>query len=1004
MRRFTYLLAVVLVFMLMEGLSQAAWAQSGKLAGTVTDADTGEPLPGVNVVLQGTQRGAATNPDGQYSIIGITPGNYTVRFSLVGYSTKLLRDVRIVSNRTRTLDVELNEEVIEGEEVVVQAERPVVQADQTASRTLFTSEEIQQLPVVNLEDVVSNTAKSYEGFVRGSRRFSTKTVVEGIDVSDEFAEASSINARYNTRPGYASTIRTDQVKDTQFGLFELSSGGIEEVSVSTGATEASAPSGSGGVVNVTLAEGRGPISGNVSVRMAPKINQPGPDSLAIYPDQEVQAYFNEKQQIAENGDQLRASLYTWERDKYDMRESPEINVDFSLGGSVTENFRFSAAGQFFQTEGYLPNEFNRRINAQAKASYDLSGATELTAVALVEDRGLWGGWNNRNYAELWRYYLEGTSQDDGGNYVGSLRLRQVLSENSYLSFQVYRKFARTRYGYPDDNGNGFVELGEDGDFINFLKTENIAKYNWIGQGPPEEKMFYGGPFPPGRSDAVTNPRGEPIRAAGPMPYYEDARRVTNAFKFDYTNQITPNHLIEAGTELQLLNFDYAEARSELYEFGFTLNNDLDVNGDGVLDVEPYAPSTWERSPTEFSLYASDRMEYGDLIVNAGLRVDIVDRDTEQITDYFFPFRRDTVMVDGRLEARNFWRRGEDVPIDVFWNPRIGVSHPIGDVAAVYFSYARSQELVPYATLYDFYDGNHSANQFLVYQDPAQDPITSNNYELGVQWEFIEGWGLDVNAYARSIDNYGRQNMVAQNRVPEGEEPLEQDRGFGRHVYETSAGYADIRGLELQVQRRPLRLAPNFTLGMTASYTFSTIETNRNTSNKNNFNADDPEIQDNQLPFDNVDDFKHFPQGIQGGASTISNGFNRRHRALVRAVSSIPYGISLGIDARFESGFLFPKVVDTDPRDRELITAPNNFQLNLRIEKQFSFSDRFGVNLFLDVKNLTDRDNIVAYNTRAPDGGQRMQVDENPGERLILVDGSPIYGPARNIYFGTRVRF
>lgn len=997
MRRVTLFALFVMVFVLLGAYPPAAHAQVGKLSGTVTDAETGEPLPGVNVVLVGTQRGAATNPDGFYTIIGIDPGTYDVRFTLVGYEPTVVQDVRISANRTRTIDVELGEGVIEGEEVVVTAEQPVVQPDQTASRTAFTGEEIEQLPVSNLEEVISNTAKSYEGFVRGSRRFSTKTVVEGIDLSDEWARASSINE--NTRAGYGSTIRVDEVSKT--GLMNLNASGLEEVSVSTGATPASAPSGAGGVISATLKEGRGPWTGTFSMRMARSINRPGPDSLAIYPDEEVQAYFEERDQILENGDQLRAGLYTWSRDKYDLREAPEINANASLGGSITDDWGLAVSGQVFQTEGFLPNTFRRRVNAQLKSSYDLSPRTEITAVGLVEDRGLWGGWNNRNYSELWRYYLEGTAQDDGGSYVGSLRLRQVLSENSFLTVQVYRKFARTRYGYPDDDGDGFVEKGEDGDFINFIRTENIAKYNWVRQGPPEEKMFYGGPFPPGRSDQVLNPRGEPIRAAGPMPYFEDATRVTNAIKVDYSNQITPNHLIEAGAELRLMNYDYEETRSELFEFDFTLNNTLDVNDDGVLDVEPFLPSSWERSPTQVSLYVSDQIEYGDLIVDLGVRTDIVNRDTRQINDYFYPFRRDTVMVDGRVVARNFFDRGDKVPTDVFWNPRVGVSHPIGSTAAVYFSYARSEELVPYSTLYDFYDGNHSANQFLTYQDPAQDPIVSNNYELGVQWEFIEGWGLDVNAYARSIDNYGRVSLIANNRVPEGAPDI---RGFRRHVYQTSGGYADIRGLELQLQRRPLQIVEDVTLGMTASYTFSTVETNQYASNDRRFNADDDEIVNNQLPFDNVDQFQNFPQGVQGGNSVISNGFNRRHRGLLRAVSTFPYDISLGIDARAESGFLFPKVVDADPRDRELLTAPPNFRLDLRLQKEFRIQGTFGVNVFVDVTNLTDRNNIVAYNNQAPDGTQRLQEDENPGERLILIDGSPIYGPARNIYFGTQINF
>jgi outer membrane receptor protein involved in Fe transport len=997
------LAAAAVLGVLLAGMGPAAWAQNGKLAGTVTDGEDGQPLPGVNVVLLGTQQGAATKADGSYAIIGISPGTYRVRFSLVGYGRKVVEDVRITSNRTRTLNIEMSAEVLEGDEVVVQAQRPVVEADQTASRTLFTGEEVQQLPVSSLDEVISNTAKSYEGFVRGSRRFGTKTVLEGIDISDEFNQANSITGRYNTRLGYGNTVRNDQVRSAN-SVFNLNASAVEEVSVSTGATPASAPSGSGGVVSVTLAEGRGAFTGNASVRVAPQINRPGPDSLSFYPESQVEAYFAERQSILEAGNEALGNLYTWERGLYDVATDPEITADFALSGGVTENFGIAVAGQFFQTEGYRPNEFDRRVNAQVKASYNVSPKTKLTAIGLFEDRGLWGGWNNRNYSELWKYYLQGTAQDDGGSWVGSLQGRRVLGDNAFVTVQYYRKFARTRYGYPDDNGNRFVDLGEDGDFINFLKTDNIVPYNWVGEGPPEEKMFYGGPFPPARSDNVTQPRGEPYRAAQPLPYYEDSERVTNAFKVDYSNQVTPHHLIEVGTQLKLLSFDYAEARSELFEFDFTLNNDLNNNDDDIPDIEPFAPSTWQRNPWELSFYVSDRIEYGSLIVNAGLRTEFVDRDARLIEDHFFPFRRDTVTVDGRVVARNFFERGDEVPIDVFWEPRIGVSHPISDRAAVYFSYARSQDLVPYGVLYDFYDGNHSSNQFLVFQDPAQDPITSNDYELGVQWEFLEGWGLDVNAYARSVDNYGRAVLTAVNRVPEGEDPLDLARSFGRHQYETSAGYADIRGIELQVQRRLLDLAENWALGLTGSYTFSTVETNNYTSNVTRFQADDPSLENNQLPFDNTENFEHFPQGVTGGPSTITSGFNRRHRGLLRAVAEVPFGITVGVDGRAESGVLFRKVIGTDPRDREFGTGPANYRLDLRLQKQFDLPQGYAVRVFLDVTNLTDRDNVLAFNSRAPDGAERFQRTGNPGELLVLQDGSPVYGTARNIYFGTRVQF
>jgi hypothetical protein len=996
----------VAIFGIAVAVSSPVLAQDGKLAGAITDAENGEALPGVNVVLQGTQQGTAADPDGSYVIIGINPGVYDVRFSLVGYGTRVVEDVRIRSDRTRQLDVELNPEAVQTEELVVEATEPVVQEDQTASRTSYTGEELEQLPAMNLGDVLGTSSKSYDGFVRGSRRFSTKTVLEGIDISNEFNQVNSLGGNSNTantRPGYGNTIRNDDVQDVN-SLFNLSAGPLSEASISTGATPASDPSGSGGVVSASLKEGRGEWGGSASVRLTPSVNRPGPDSVSFYPEEEVQAWFEEEETLREQGNDEAANLYTWERGIYDIGEDPEYTVNFNASGGITENLGLTVSGGFHQTEGYRPNEFDRRVNALAKATYDVNSKTRLTAIGLFKDKGLWGGWSNRNFSNLWKFYLQGTGQNKSGSYVGSLKGRRVTGENAFVEVQYYRKFARQKYGYPDDNNNGFVELGEDGDFINFLKTENIVPYVWVGEEDPQDKMFYPGVFPPGRSGSVTQPRGEPYRAAGPLPSYQDSERITNSLKLEYTNQLTPNHLVKVGSRLKLFNFDYEEARAELFEFDFTLNNDLNNNGDDIPDVEPFAPSTYDRSPWEVSFFVSDQIEYGDLIVNAGLRTEIVDRDMRRIKDHFFPFRRDTVTVDGRVVARNFFDRGEEVPTDVFWQPRIGVSHPISDRAAVYFSYSRSQDLQPYGTLYDLYDGNHSQNQFVRYQHAAQDPITSNDYEFGAQWEFLEGWGLDVNAYGRSVDNYGRQALRAVNRVPEGEEPLElPDGSFNRHVYETSAGYADIRGLEVQVQRRLTELVEGWEFGATGSYTFSTIETNNNVGNKTRFQAD--EVDGTRLPFDNVDNFDNFPQGAQGGASTITSGFNRRHRGLLRAIVEAPYGFQLGIDSRIESGFLYRKVVNTDPRDRELETGPINYRIDLRLEKEFTdLVGDAGMSVFLDVKNLTDRNNIQAYNTRAPDGGQRFQEEGDPGDLLVLLDGSPVYGPARNLYFGARVQF
>ena len=60
----------------------------GTLSGVVLDSETKQPIFGVNVLLENTFLGSATNPDGKFIIKNIKPGKYTLKFSAIGYETK----------------------------------------------------------------------------------------------------------------------------------------------------------------------------------------------------------------------------------------------------------------------------------------------------------------------------------------------------------------------------------------------------------------------------------------------------------------------------------------------------------------------------------------------------------------------------------------------------------------------------------------------------------------------------------------------------------------------------------------------------------------------------------------------------------------------------------------------------------------------------------------------------------------------------------------------------
>jgi TonB-linked SusC/RagA family outer membrane protein len=95
-----------------------AAAQTGTLEGTVVDAETGSPLPGVNLVIQGTTVGSATNAEGAYTITEVPVGTQTVAAQFVGYQTQT-EEVEISAGETVTVDFELRQERLGLEEVVV---------------------------------------------------------------------------------------------------------------------------------------------------------------------------------------------------------------------------------------------------------------------------------------------------------------------------------------------------------------------------------------------------------------------------------------------------------------------------------------------------------------------------------------------------------------------------------------------------------------------------------------------------------------------------------------------------------------------------------------------------------------------------------------------------------------------------------------------------------------------------------------------------------------------
>ncbi|HKJ66974.1 MAG TPA: TonB-dependent receptor, partial [bacterium] len=161
---------------------------TGKIAGTVTDAETNEPLPGVNVILEGTQQGAATDEEGFYTILNVEPGSYSVTASMIGYQQITKTGVEVTLNHTSTVNFQLQTTAIAGEAITVEAEREVVKLDMSSSSVSTTPEEIEGTPTVTNVGEMINLQAGIDGMsVRGGSADETAFMLDGLMVVDNRA-------------------------------------------------------------------------------------------------------------------------------------------------------------------------------------------------------------------------------------------------------------------------------------------------------------------------------------------------------------------------------------------------------------------------------------------------------------------------------------------------------------------------------------------------------------------------------------------------------------------------------------------------------------------------------------------------------------------------------------------------------------------------------------------------------------------------------------------------
>ena len=556
---------------------------TGKIAGKVIEAETREALIGINVLVEGTTLGAATNIDGTYVINNIEPGVYSLIFSSVGYQKKMITNVRVSSDFTTRIDVQLLTEAINLGTIVVEAERPLIRKDLTSSQTSIDDSQIKNLPVENITQILSLQAGITKGsggelHIRGGRSTEIAYNVNGV---------SAINP-YD----FGRTV-------------QISTNAVQELSVVSGTFNAEYGNALSGVVNTITKEGGSKYKG----------------TLTYY-----------------TGDYISSAKNTF----FNIDDVNPINnqvVEGTFGGPIPfleDNFSFFLSGRYDSDKGYLygirqhtvydslsrdPVYANVLYLAQTgdnsivsmNPSEDLNTSAKITykpiAAIKINYDVVFSNSKYQSYAHDYKYNPDANYKRFQWGIINSLEYRHAISNTTFFSLKgSYNIYDFKRYLFPLLDASG-----------------NEVSYH------------------PGMDLSVlhANPRYQPVDksnsyssytfvSGGTQPEHFYQRSYSSEIRFDITSQITNQHEVKFGLKSKWDTMDFV-----FFEVLRNRNNYLTPtipdpnNQKGSIDI-------YSRSPKQFSGYLQDKMEFESMILNAGLRLDYFNANAVYAPDPFKP--------------------------------------------------------------------------------------------------------------------------------------------------------------------------------------------------------------------------------------------------------------------------------------------------------------------------------------------------------------------------------
>jgi outer membrane receptor protein involved in Fe transport len=936
---------------------------TGKIAGRVTDKVTGEGLPGVNVVLLGTNTGATSDPDGYYTIINVSPGTFDITASMVGYTRTTIQGIKVNIDRTATQNISMSQQAIQGQTVTIMAERPILERDRTSTASYTDAETIEGMPVTSMAEVVQLqagvvTGEDGEMHFRGGRQREVAYLVDGVPVTNAYSQSGGQNV----------TVENAFIKELQ---------------VISGTFNAEYGSAQSGVVNIVTKNPEDKVHANLQMYMGDHISNNthtfiGINQVNPLAESDIQATLSgpllfKKLGFLANVRYNNSESYYWYERRFTAVDGWKINA-------YKRWFRDHYANETAQyAEVPIPDSLRSgdgktgplaqysHLTFSGKLAYTLSNAISLSY-------SLFSTFDQSDGSGLAKRY-----QPDAGsisrNYTTShiLTFRHMISQNLFYNLHAsyQQQWGKSYYrednkiaGYPGDSGiqpiystaHGFSLGSTDGGYYGKAGKGYTKLYmasgdiNW--QIDRRNLVKFGFEFKQHEINTYSFPLVET----------EEWQR------YQYTTAIRGASLTWDDYWKKMV--DYWSKWDETYgttKFRYPRQDEITRYRDYTI------------RPAEGALYIQDKLEMGEIILNAGVRLDAFKANEKYI-------------LNKRAESYNLGNAAnlKEAPIQYQLSPRLGFSFPISEEGAFHVAYGHFFQVPSFSTMFS---EPLRVLAPLQLQDSRMGnctlkPERTISYEVGLQQGFASMFNADLTLFYKDFRNQlGIEAITTVDAI-----------GYTRYV---NRDYGNVKGITLALEKLARGL-----LTYSIDYTFQYAEGSASDPNfiqlvqaASRLGADPVQFVERQiLPLD----------------------WDQRHTLNTSAILSLPNKWIFSVIGSLGSGLPFTpaSVGDVLFPDREFKNTarrPLRWTVDLKAKKRVQFGTWRGM-LFINVENVFDQLNhnrvyettgLASQNAMLPE--QRKIRDAQLAQEGIFtpfeIENRPEwYSSPRKVQIGMGIQF